>query len=313
MKCDVKVLYVLGIYRSGTTILSNLIGQMEGFCSVGEVRATWRELRDPGGRCGCGELLTSCRFWVEVLETAFGSVSRAREESISMKRWQDIALGQTHTWTRLPSVLSPKQLDLARSEPLSRYGATLVRLYRAVADVSGAKVVVDSSKEATDGALVSRLPGIDASFVQIVRDPRGNAYSSLRRQQDGEDRLTHWWHSAYTAMSWTAGNLAGAAVRRRSGAASTRLRYEDFTADPVDTLRGLAELTGVPSGRVPNDGGTMVLSPSHTVAGNENRFRAGPVRIQQDVQWRTNLHAVDRVTVTALCAPLMVRYRYPFR
>lgn len=308
---NVKVLYVLGIYRSGTTILSNLLGQLDGFCSVGELRATWRELRDPAGMCGCGEPLASCSFWVEVLETAFGSVSVATEQSISMKRWQDKVLGQTHTWTRLPGVLLHKRLDVSGSDPLSRYGATLARLYRSVAEVSKADVIVDSSKEATDAALVGLLPGVDATFVQIVRDPRGVVNSSLRRQPDGMDRLSSWRHSAYTAMSWTAGNLAGAAVRR--GAASTMLlRYEDFTADPVGTLESIAELMGVPS-HVPTEGDTVVLSPPHTVAGNENRFGAGPVRIQQDVKWRTSLDPLSRATVTALCSPLIARYRYPIR
>jgi hypothetical protein len=313
VKSVVKVLYVLGIYRSGTTILSNLLGQLDGFCSVGELRATWRELRDPAGLCGCGELLASCPFWVEVLETAFGSVSAATEQSISMKRWQDEVLGQTHTWTRLPSVLLRKRLDISSSDPLSRYGATLARLYQAVAEVSRAEVIVDSSKEATDAALVGLLPGVEATFVQIVRDPRGVVNSSLRRQPDGMDTLSSWRHSAYTAMSWTAGNLAGAAVRRNGGAASTMLlRYEDFTAAPVGTLQNIAELMGVQS-RVRAEGDTVAVSPPHTVAGNENRFEAGPVRIQQDVQWRTSLHRLNRATVTALCSPLIARYRYPLR
>jgi hypothetical protein len=289
------------------------VGQMEGFCSVGELRATWRELRDPASLCGCGEPLASCTFWVEVLETAFGSVAEAVELSTSMKCWQDSALGQTHTWTRLPSILRHREIDLAASDPLSRYGATLVRLYQAVAEVSDAEVIVDSSKEATDGALVRVLPGIESSFVQIVRDPRGVVNSSLRRQPPGHSPLSYWRHSAYTAMSWTAGNIAGAAVRRSGRRGPTMLlRYEDFTASPDATLRSIAELTGV-TPPASTQGQTVMLTPPHTVAGNENRFRAGPVHIRQDLEWRTGLDPVTRATVTTLCSPLLAHYRYPIR
>jgi hypothetical protein len=308
----IKVLYVLGIYRSGTTILSNLLGQMEGFCSVGELRAAWRELRQPGALCGCGQPLTSCNFWVEVLETAFGSLSQATEQSVLMKRWQDTALGQTHTWSRLPAILMSKWSKFPKSQELLNYGSTLTRVYQAVARVSGAQVIVDSSKEATDGALLGFLPEIEPTFVQIVRDPRGVAYSSLQRTTEDMDRFASWRHSAYAALSWNAGNLAGSAVRRQDRNRSTMLlRYEDFTADPTGSLERIAALTGVP-GRAPTEGESVELSPSHTIAGNE-RFRTGAVRIQQDTQWRTKLSALDRATVTALSLPLIERYRYPWK
>ena len=69
---DVKVLYVLGVYRSGTTVLSNLIGQQEGFFTGGEINASWREFANDEGRCGCGAPLLQCEVWSKVLAAAFG-------------------------------------------------------------------------------------------------------------------------------------------------------------------------------------------------------------------------------------------------
>ena len=96
---------------------------------------------------------------------------------------------------------------------------------------------------------------------------------------------------------------------------SVLLRYEDFVARPWETLGSLAALAGRPApgpGVVPGAGNarTVVLGPTHTVGGNNNRFRTGPVELREDTEWRSRLHRLDRATVTTLCLPLMARYGY---
>jgi hypothetical protein len=91
--------------------------------------------------------------------------------------------------------------------PLARYAGGLARLYRGICQVTGADVIVDSSKEPTDAALLLRMPEVHASFVQIVRDPRGTAYSIVRlRSGDRPPAVSRWRDSAYAALSWSAGN-----------------------------------------------------------------------------------------------------------
>ena len=65
-----RVLYVLGIYHSGTTVLSNLVGQLDGFFAVGELRTLWPKLTLPDPRCGCGEPLQTCPVWSRILKSA---------------------------------------------------------------------------------------------------------------------------------------------------------------------------------------------------------------------------------------------------
>jgi hypothetical protein len=54
----------------------------------------------------------------------------------------------------------------------------------------------------------------------------------------------------------------------------------------------------------------VLLSPSHTVAGNPMRFRTGPTQLRRDDAWRTELPRGRRRLVTALTAPLLARYGY---
>src|SRR3712207_8209479 len=50
----VKVLYVVGLGRSGSTILSNSLGQIGGFFSGGELNFIWRHNVLENRLCGCG-------------------------------------------------------------------------------------------------------------------------------------------------------------------------------------------------------------------------------------------------------------------
>jgi hypothetical protein len=311
---DVPVVYVLGIYRSGTTLLSNLLGQLDGYFCGGELRALWRELLDPESRCGCGNLLRECDLWQEIIAAGFGGDDEGvRRTATEMLELQTRLLGWKHTWLKVPGLLRRTSRPLAPDDPLARYAEGMRSLYRAIVEVTGAKVIVDSSKEAADASVVRALLGVRPVLVHIVRDPRGTVYSSLRIASGGREvDESHWGASAYTAMSWSVGNLGASVVcRSLSSERRTSIRYEDFVARPLDTLERIAALAGEPAPVPMVDDNTVLVAPTHTVAGNDNRFRTGPIRVQPDTAWRVHLHPIDRAVISGLCLPLLARYHYP--
>ena len=104
----------------------------------------------------------------------------------------------------------------------------------------------------------------------------------------------------------------------RLGTRTRLLRYEDFVAAPRAVLAELAGFAGLSpdlsSGDAPFlDEATVVLSPSHTVAGNPMRFRTGPVALRRDDAWRARLPRARRLLVSALTAPLLAHYGYLHR
>jgi Sulfotransferase family len=310
---DPRVLYVLGIYHSGTTLLGNLAGQLDGFFSVGELRSFWRKATLPNARCGCGTRLSECAVWSPILRSVLGQGEEREALARDMWQCQREVVHEVHTWLRVPSLLRKRANELQAGTPLARYAEGLERLYRAIAQETGAEVIVDSSKEPTDAALLLLMPGIQTTFVQIIRDPRGMVNSILRFRDDGqpvvERRLPQ---SMYAALSWSLGNMAAAAVRRSAGPArSTLLRYEDFIDEPGETIEALAKMAGRPAQLpVSTEPGTVTMQQVHTVGGNNNRFRTGTVQLREDTTWRSQLHPLNRAAVTAVCAPLMSRYGY---
>lgn len=68
----VRLLYLAGIGRSGSTLLERLLGEVPGVCSLGEVTHLWRRGVLRNERCGCGTPFLDCPFWRKVGESAFG-------------------------------------------------------------------------------------------------------------------------------------------------------------------------------------------------------------------------------------------------
>src|SRR6476660_6686221 len=66
------LLYIAGLGRSGTTVVSQLLDQVPGVTSVGEGRSVWRAAAE-GWLCGCGVPFHDCKFW-----TAVGGVAGHR-------------------------------------------------------------------------------------------------------------------------------------------------------------------------------------------------------------------------------------------
>lgn len=305
-----KVLAVIGYTRSGSTILDNILGELTGFFSAGELHNLWERGLKEGRRCGCGRAVPQCEVWSEVLDRAFADATPRPEQLIG---WRQQALRTRHTWRLLRQVPGGR----SGSPTVEAYARVAAALYRAIAAVTGARVIVDSSKRPSDAALLRLLPGFDPSFVHLVRDPRAVAYSWRRHKLELDSGRTEEMPRRGPLRStagWAAVNLAADAVRRRVPSRSILLRYEDFVSEPRRALERITNLLGEEAVELPLlDDHTVLLGPNHTVSGNPSRFSAGAVRIQADDEWNWRLDAGGRIVATAVAWPLLRRYRYPAR
>lgn len=67
-----KVLYIGGTGRSGSTILDQILGQLDGFFAVGELSQIWERGLVSRRKCGCGMPVPECPVWSPILARAFG-------------------------------------------------------------------------------------------------------------------------------------------------------------------------------------------------------------------------------------------------
>jgi hypothetical protein len=303
------VLFIGGAGRSGSTLLDRVIGQVPGYVSVGELRTVWGAGLREDRLCGCGEPFSSCPFWRQVGEEAFGGWASIdpdeMEAAIASVSWLDALRG-----LRRRPAPSP-QAD-------ARAADRLERLYAAISVAAGGATVVDSSKGPRYGYLLSTLPRIDLRAIHLVRDSRGVAYSwskeITRPDTPGRSVQMLRMGTVGAASRWVVQNAFMELLGRQVPV--VRLRYETLLEDPNRRLQdALAQLgADLPEGGLGFlDRDAVVLRPNHTVMGNPMRMTSGSVPLRTDDAWRRELKPRQRMAVTVLTAPWLRRYGYPLR
>jgi hypothetical protein len=306
----VKVLYVVGLGRSGSTILSNSLGQIGGYFSAGELNFVWRHNVIENRLCGCGRPFRECPVWTRVMQEAFGGMDGV--DPREMMRLQSSGTRTRH----IPLMLTVRG-DRVLKERLEKLLINYGRLYEAIGTVTGSRVIVDSSKEPAHGYAMGLVPGIDFRVLHLIRDPRAAAYSWLKKKpQPDTDAREHMARFSPTMSSalWDSWNASAEALWRRTPEKYLRLRYEDFVADPRRCFEKILKLIGEEDVEPPLASDREVrLGVSHTVSGNPNRFETGAVKLRPDHEWISNMNPRDRALVTALTLPLLPHYGYPIR
>ena len=90
-----------------------------------------------------------------------------------------------------------------------------------------------------------------------------------------------------------------------------RLHYENFIDRPQEAIRHILELVQERTPKLPFVGDHEVeLGIHHTVSGNPNRFQSGVVKLRPDNEWQTRMKRRDRLIVTVITWPLLLRYGY---
>ena len=307
-----RVLYLGGLGRSGSTLLERLLGELPDVVPLGEVVHMWQRGIAENERCGCGLEFARCDFWSQVGKTAFGGWEKVDAQRISDLR---AAIDRIRFIPRLAG----HELSARTRQRLTEYTDYYLRTYEAVSEMTGAAALVDSSKHASLAFCLSRRPEIDLRVIHLVRDSRAVAYSWAKRvarpDASGETYMTKY-PPVRAAAQWNAENYALQVLGRRR-APVLRIRYEDLVRSPEQTVLAVSEFAGLDVdetalGFLGTDGDSRmaVLREAHTASGNPMRFATGRVSILGDERWRAGMPGSHRRTVTAMTLPLLARYGY---
>lgn len=306
------IVYLAGSGRSGSTLVERVLGQIDGFVNVGELIDLVRRVLPGDERCGCGERFSSCEFW-----TAVGERFSPGGWDAGEARWLLELERRVARQRYLPVHLGPWAGGASFTDDSRRYQEVYARLYQAIADVSGARVVVDASKLPAQAAALAAGPAdLDLRIIHVVRDVRGVAWS-LANRSVARPHATGGTEHMYTqseltaALRWT---LCQQEVPflRRTGVPVSRLEYEQFMARPAASLITALDGVGLPVagdalGHVRDR--TAELGPSHGLSGNPGRFSAGNTDLRADDVWRREMRPVRRLALGGLARTDRLRAR----
>lgn len=297
----VRLIYVAGYGRSGTTLLDIALGEHPAIMGGGEVTTLARHVWDNGEYCACGERVRDCPEWKAI-----------------MARWtqgepEGFLAGYRRAQQRTEGLVAPGRLF--RLPGWRDHRRRTLKLLRGMAMVSGRPVLVDSSKLPGRALALAAMPGIDLHVVHVVRDGRGVAWSLMkghrRSVEKGVQRELRPKPLLYTALRWSMVNLAAEWLCLRVGPGrSIRVRYEDFVEDPRGEIGRIVALVGERP-HLPATG-LAPFEPQHQVAGSRHRMQKSLI-IRGDDKWKREMPGWKQRLFTLICAPFLRRYGYSLR
>lgn len=321
-----RLAYILAASHSGSTLLAMLLGAHPEACTVGELA--------PGGignpdnyRCSCGEPIRQCDFWGRVRQAMAdqgipgfdicspGTVIQrvpsgyARRLLAPLPRGplleavRDLALGASVAWRK----------HLAQTQ---RRSAALVR---ALLSITGARVVVDSSKHPLRLKYLLRNPALDIRVIRLIRDGRAVALTylnewefadaadpALRGGGSGTRRPPARRTMAEAAREWRRSQEAAECVLARlSPNQWTEIRYEALCSQPQATLHQLCAFLGLDPAKATLD---FRSKPQHVVGNGMRLDRTSEIRL--DERWKTHLTTEDLRVFDRVAGKLNRKYGY---
>jgi hypothetical protein len=261
-----KVLYIAGYGRSGSTVLATVLSNHPQMVHVGEVSYFYEDWANPSRTCSCKKRYTDCEFWEgAVVAGAFEAALQRRIRAIERVSF-------------LPRLWFGFVSDKARQE----YRASQAQVFAHALARSGADIIVDSSKSAqlTVGRSIAlrKLAGHDVYFLHLIRDGVATLESRVLTGSnwalEGHSREPRF-PALRALLGWIWSNCCASMIMRWSfGHRYLLLRYEDFLADPAESLRRIGNFVGI-------DTSTLIeqvergeaFSVGHVVGGNRVRFQ----------------------------------------
>lgn len=299
----IKVLYIAGFERSGSTIINRVLGQIEGFVAWGELRDIWQHGIIENRLCTCGELFLDCPEWQKIFDQAFGGVKSV--DAVKMFQLQrKIRNSSLFYYLGLLPKESFKKMG-------SEYFKHLAKLYDAIQAITGSRVIVDSTKASWYGFILGMLPNIDLYVVHVVRSPQGVCHSLAKRKIQGEKEC-QWYNPFHASLSWNLKNSGVEILLNHPSKHYSIMRYEDFICNPKTTVESILSFLKEPLTSLPfEDEYTVKMSTDHIITGSpSSRSQTGTVQLNLDQKWKTDMTIVDKTIIESLTFFLRNKYGY---
>lgn len=311
MNEKIKVIYIAGDGRSGSTLLGRMLSEAPNMLMCGEIVALWTRGWDSGNVqefCACGAELESCPHWGPVLaEAGLDEKTLIDQHKLAMPLFRRSRIAA------IKEILLPSK----GIPPLKELEKKYVDLYRAIAKRNESKVIVDTSKTPAFAFALARQKEIDLRIIHLIRDSRGVAYSwtkKLSRTDLGKRKtFLRQANPLLTSLQWSLTQLLLPPLLKRDNSI-LEINYEDVVKNPIREINNILNFSGEPT--LPDNpdflkDGCVRLNDHHSLLGNPNRTLNGWITLREDDAWRSKLSSAQKAGVTILSWPFLLKHGYP--
>lgn len=250
---QIKVVFIAGYGRSGSTVLSNIIETSDNVLHLGEFSKYLFDLDMQRRKvpCSCGEVPNECEFWREV----FSELDRGMLARISNK------IRVRNIW-RKKLGLTAVEVEYVRNV-FDRVLALVKEKYPKI------KYVVDSSKHPSALYLWKLVGYRDLKVVHFIRGCLSSVDSWSKPK--GYLRKKSFFKAG---LDWVVINELAESAINKTGYPAVRVSYSTFVSDPRGSIDNIAEQLELDGVFVPGDGNVFHRERAvHSLAGNPEKFK----------------------------------------
>lgn len=299
-----KVIYIVGEGRSGSTLLERLLGQHSKIFSAGELKHIWERSFLDNQLCSCGKSFYDCEIWTEIRKNFTQKIDNVDPKEIME------AFNKT---SRLRHYILKKNLDNQFSKVINNI---YTKLYESILETTEKEFVIDASKHPVFAHILGLNKNIDLYIIHLVRDSRGVTYSWLKKKKRPEITKKIEYMPRYsffrTAISWNIVNQISQDLNNLKNTKYFFVKYEDLVSNPIKMLKNITKFLNIDDNfdSLFIKENVISLVENHTVAGNPMRFKTGKIELKLDEEWREKLNPFIRKFVTIITYPYLKKYGY---
>jgi hypothetical protein len=295
-----KIVYIAGYGRSGSTILDLLLSNTDEAFGVGELTNLHKSGWINNEFCSCGNRANDCDFWSKIkMNYECNSKMSIEEYHLQKTKYEKITTG----------IFNLMFDYLFQTKKYSAFKVSTKILYQLIADVSNKSVLIESSKSPLR-LLSLKLMGFNIKTLFLFRNGF-SVLNSVRKplkkdlengiQQDLDPQST-----LKTALSWKINNYM---VLLFCIGDNMKLKYESLIKNPSKIITSIGEYCQIDVKNVLNlISSKESFKKGHAIAGNRLRMSSEIKLIDKPSSSRAYLNFYDYILFYIVNWDLMIYF-----
>ena len=275
----IKLIYIAGDGRSGSTLLDRILGEAGRITSCGEIWNCWERAFLHNQMCACNLPFENCIFWKEVVR--YSNENLRKFDANTIIRIQKTIMRIRYIPFMLFPILRPQWYSIL----LKEYSELIVTFYCGEQNTSKCTFIVDSSKMPLYGLLLNSTGNFDMHTIHLVRDSLAVAYSWKRKvvRPEINDKKIYMpiQSNMKSSLTWMKQNILSSLLAKFSNK-SMLLKYEDLMIDPKGEVEKIYKMLNLDLVSPVDSKNTVEFGMSHIISGNPMRFKRGNMKINNE-------------------------------
>jgi hypothetical protein len=287
---DITLIYVGGYGRSGSTVLSIMLGNIKGVFNGGEIAALSKYMGISELGCSCGKKYVNCPVWGKIINGLPGGENFIHEMETIRQELEGVTVCTSKLGTT-----SRKQEE---------YASYIRRFFEEVVSVSESSVIVDASKTAYNTLyrheLLKKEVNVNVQHVHLLRGIKAVASSCKKGSNTSMElegkTLPTPIRVVKSIVGWYISNIA--ATNRSDMSNSVNVTYSEIINDEIDVLDRILRSSVIDQKCEKNSKtnvSTNKYTIGHMVGGNRLARNNDIIHINRDKSSLENLNSVEHL------------------